>query len=189
MKPLLLALILTTTAATAAEQPRYLPRQDAAITYRSTGTDPMIPQNLVIRYFAAADRLRIEGGPLGYLLVDRPMERVEMVMPQPRLVIELPPGGGITDGFILSNRLSFTRTGTDQVLGRPCTTYTVTADRATNAARGQVCLTPDGLLLRGEGQGRDGRSARIEATSIALATQPAGLFTLPDGYKTMSIPR
>ena len=184
----LLLLVLTivfANVAEAADTPRYLPGRDAAITYRSTGTDAQIPPNLTIRYFAAGDRLRIEGGPLGYLLVDRTMERIELVMPQPRLVVEMPQGGGITDGFILGNNLKFTRTGTDNVIGRPCTTYDVSADRA----RGRVCLTADGLLLRGEGQGRDGRRAAIEAVSVALATQPAGLFSPPDGYRMMAIPR
>lgn len=182
---LLLATALCAQSANAAETPRYLPGRDAAITYRSTGTDAQIPPNLTIRYFATGDRLRIEGGPLGYLLVDRTMERIELVMPKPRLVVEMPQGGGITDGFILGNHLKFTRTGTDNVIGRACTIYDVSAERA----RGRVCLTADGLLLRGEGQGRDGRRAAIEATSVALATQPAGLFSPPNGYQTMAIPR
>jgi hypothetical protein len=180
-----IAVLAATAPVTAAEQPRYLPNRDAAITYRSTGTDQNIPPNLTIRYFAAGNRLRIEGGPLGYLLVDRAMERVELVMPQPRLVVEMPQGGGITDGFILGDHLRFSRTGQDNVLGRACTTYDVTAERA----RGKVCLTSDGLLLRGEGQGRDGRRAAIEAVSVALATQPPGLFSPPDGYRMMAIPR
>eukprot|EP01037_Dinobryon_pediforme_P005242 gene5242-5294_t len=176
---------LTVGAAEAADTPRYLPRRDAAITYRSTGSDPQVPPNLTIRYFAAGDRLRIEGGPLGWLLVDRPMARIELVMPQPRLVVEMPPGGGITNGFILGDQLRFRRTGADNVLGRACTIYDVTAERA----RGRVCLTDDGLLLRGEGEGRDGRKAAIEAVSVALATQPAGLFSPPDGYRMMAIPQ
>lgn len=182
---LLVLTILFANGAKAADTPRYLPARDAAITYRSTGTDAQIPPSLTIRYFAAGDRLRIEGGPLGYLLVDRAMERIELVMPQPRLVVEMPQGGGITDGFILGSNLKFTRTGTDTILGRPCITYDVLAERA----RGRVCLTADGLLLRGEGQGRDGRKAAIEATSVALATQPAGLFSPPDGYRMMAIPQ
>lgn len=166
-----------------AETPRFLPRHDAAITYRADGSDPLMPQSLTMRYFAAGERLRIEGGPLGYLLVDRPMERVELVMPQPKLVLEMPPGAGITQGFILSDQFQFERQGTDHVLGRACTVYAVTAPRA----HGVVCLTSDGLLLRGQGQGRDGRQARIVAVSITSATQPAGLFTPPDSYRIMPL--
>lgn len=185
MKQILLALaVVAPFAVQAAETPRFLPGRDAAITYRSTGSDPTVPVTLTMRWFAAGQRLRIEGGALGFVLVDREMERVELVMPQPKLVVELPPGGGITEGFILG-QLRFTRAGQDSVLGRSCTLYDVTAERA----HGRVCLTADGLLLRGEGQGRDGRSARIEATSVAMATQPAGLFSPPDSYKILAIPR
>jgi hypothetical protein len=115
------------------------------------------------------------------------MERVELVMPQPRLVIALPPGGGITDGFLLGPGLSFTRKGGDRVAGRTCTLYDVTADRG--RAHGTVCLTADGLLLRGEGQGRDGRSASIEAVDVAQRPQPIGLFSVPDGYRTVNLPQ
>ena len=175
--------VLIAFQAQASETPRYLPRHDAAITYRSDGSDPMVPPSLTIRYFAAGERLRIEGGPVGYLLVDRTMERVELVMPQPKLVIEMPPGGGITQGFILSDQFRFERTGSDKILGRACTIYNVTAPRV----HGQVCLTSDGLLLRGEGEGRDGRKARIEAVSVSSNTQPAGLFTPPDSYRIMPL--
>jgi hypothetical protein len=177
------ALTLLASQGRAAETPRYLPRHDAAITYRSEGSDALMPQSLTIRYFAAAEKLRIEGGALGYLLVDRPMERIELVMPQPKLVLEMPPGGGITQGFILSGQFQFERIGSDHILGRACTIYSVTAPRA----HGQVCLTADGLLLRGEGQGRDGRRARIEAVSVSSNAQPAGLFTPPDSYRIMPL--
>ena len=98
---------------------------------------------------------------------------------------ELPPGGGITDGFILGNQLRFSRAGQSKVLGRSCTIYDVAADRAT----GQVCLTPEGLLLRGEGRGRDGRTARIEATAVTFQTQPAGLFSPPEGARIVAMPQ
>ncbi len=193
MRVLCLAAVLLSFAtgaaggARAAELPRFLPLHDAAITYRTSGSDPLLPASVTIRYAAGTERLRVEGGPIGYVLVDRAQERVELVMPQPRLVIELPPGGGITDGFLLGPGLDFTRAGADRVLGRACTLYDVTADRG--RAHGRVCLTSDGLLLRGEGQGRDGRNAGIEAVSVAQVAQPPGLFTLPDGYRSVALPR
>ncbi len=187
MKTLLLAALLAPQLAFAAPSPRYLPQHDAMITYRSTGSDPRVPSSLSVRYSADLGRIRIEGVPLGYLLVDQPQERVELVMPQTRLVIQLPPGGGITDGFILGPGLSFTAAGNDRVLGRSCTLYDVTTAR--NRAQGRVCLTPDGLLLRGEGRGRDGRTASIEAVSVAVAAQPVGLFSPPDGYRIMALPQ
>ena len=182
MKRIALAVLLLASPGQAAEQPRFLPTRDAAITYATSGSDAAVPPSITVRYFSAGDRLRIDGGPVGFLLVDRVMERVELVLPQPKLVWELPRGGGITDGFILGAQLRFTRTGQSSVLGRSCTTYDVTADRAA----GQVCLTADGMLLRGAGRGKDGRTARIEATSISLAPQPAGLFSPPEGAHVLN---
>jgi hypothetical protein len=195
MKSLTLAALLASALmpglvpapAQAAPAPRYLPQHDAMITYRSTGSDPNVPASLSIRYSADLGRLRIEGVPLGYVLVDQRMERVELVLPQPRLVIELPPGGGLAEGFILSADLHFSQIGKDTVIGRACTLYDVTADH--DRAHGRVCLTADGLLLRGEGQGRDGRTASIEAVAVALGAQPVGLFAPPDGYHVVALPR
>jgi len=178
-----LAVILRAGPAAAAEQPRFLPARDAAITYQTAGSDAAIPASITMRYFSAGQKLRIEGGAIGFLLIDRIMERVELVMPQPRLVMQLPSGGGITEGFILGPNLRFTRTGQDQVLGRACTNYDVKAGGAT----GKVCLSADGLLLRGEGTGRDGRAARLEATAISLTTQPAGMFSPPEGAHFVSL--
>jgi hypothetical protein len=184
---LVLAMLLLPLLAQAAPAPRYLPSRDTMITYRSAGSDPRVPSSLSVRFSADLRRLRIEGVPLGYVLIDAPQERVELVLPQPKLVLELPPGGGITDGFLLGPGLHFVRTGTDHVLGRACTLYDVTADR--ERAHGRVCLTEDGLLLRGEGAGRDGRSAVIEATEIRQGPQPVGLFSPPDTYRMMALPQ
>ncbi len=183
----LLAMLLLPALAHAAPTPRYLPSRDTMITYRSAGSDPRVPSSLSVRFSADLGRLRIEGVPLGYVLIDAPQERVELVLPQPKLVLELPPGGGITEGFLLGPGLHFTRTGSDHVLGRACTLYDVTADQ--DHAHGRVCLTADGLLLRGEGAGRDGRTAAIEAVEIRQTPQPIGLFSPPDTYRMMALPR
>ena len=184
---ILLALLLCAHTAHAATGPRYLPTRDAMITYRSAGSDPLVPASLSVRFSADLGRVRIEGVPLGYLLVDAPAERVELVMPQPKLVLELPPGGGITEGFLLGPGLRFIRAGEDRVLGRACTVYDVSADH--DRAHGRVCLTADGLLLRGEGAGRDGRTARVEAVEIRQVPQPVGLFSPPDTYRMMALPK
>ncbi len=184
---LLALLLLLLPVAASAATPRILPTHDTMITYRSAGSDPRVPGTLSVRFSADLRRVRVDGVPLGYVLIDAPQERVELVLPQPRLVLELPPGGGITEGFLLGPSLAFTRTGTDRVLGRACTLYDVTTDQG--RAHGRACLTADGLLLRGEGIGRDGRSAAIEATEIRQGPQPIGLFSPPDTYRVMALPR
>jgi hypothetical protein len=183
---LILALLLLPSLAWAAA-PRFLPTRDSVITYRLSGSDPRVPGTLAVHSSADLGRLRVDGVPLGYVLIDTRAERVELVMPQPRLVFELPPGAGITQDFLLGPDLRFTRTGRARILGRACTTYDVTADHG--RAHGRVCLTEDGLLLRGEGVGADGRTASIEATEIRQTPQPVGLFSPPDTYRMMALPQ
>jgi hypothetical protein len=47
----------------------------------------------------------------------------------------------------------------------------------------------DGLMLRGEGRGQDGKMASIEAVSVAMTAQPAGLFSPPDNYNIIALPK
>jgi len=178
-------LLLLVPIAARAEAPRYMPGRDVAITYSSAGSEAAIPQHIVLRYFAVADRIRLESGLGPYVLLDRTVERVEMVLPDAHLAMELPPGAGITQGFLLGQGLNFQRTGSATVLGRTCTLYDVTMEHS----HARVCLTADGLLLRGEGTDPAGRMAKIEATAINFAPQAAGLFTPPDTYRYVSLPR
>ena len=179
-----LVLLLVPLAARA-EAPRYMPGRDVAITYSSAGSEAAIPARIVLRYFAVADRIRLESGLGPYVLLDRAVERVEMVLPDAKLAMELPPGAGITKGFLLGQALNFHRSGSATVLGRACTLYDVTLE----ASHARACLTADGLLLRGEGSDPSGRLAKIEATAINFAPQPAGLFSPPDTYRYVNLPR
>ena len=183
MKRILLGLLLLSGAA-AAETPRYVPTRDVAITYSSAGSEAAMPARIVLRYFAVADRIRLESnGP--YVLLDRTMQRVEIVLPDAKLAMELPPGAGITQGFLLGEGMRFRRTGSSSVLGRVCTVYDITLERTHAIA----CLSADGLLLRGEGTDPQGRHAKIEATNVAFAPQPPGMFSPPDTYRYVALPR
>ncbi len=182
----LLALLLCAlpVLARADSAPRYVPHSDVAITYRSIGPDSALPPTITMRYFALADRIRLDSNQGAYLLIDRTVERVEMVLPGAGMAMELPPGAGITQGFILGDKMQFRRTGSATILGRACTTYDITLERSHATA----CLTSDGLLMRGEGTDPTGRRAGIEATKVAFAPQPAGLFSPPDTYRYMALP-
>jgi len=118
-------------------------------------------------------------------LLDRAVERVEVVLPAAGLAMELPQGAGIAQGFILGEGMHFRRTGSATIIGRACTIYEVTLE--TSHAR--ACLTDDGLLLRGEGTDATGRHATIEATKVAFGPQQAGLFSPPDTYRYIAQPR
>ena len=170
-------------AAQADPAPRIVPTRDVLIAYRTTEGGSM-PPSITMRYFAVADRIRLDSNQGPYVIIDRAVERVELVLPPMQMAMELPPGAGITQGFILGNNLRFERTGSATILGRPCTIYAVSNDRAHATA----CLTNDGLLLRGEGSDPSGRHAGIEATRIDFAAQPPGMFSPPDTYQYLPQP-
>ena len=177
--------MLALPVAARADQPRYVPSRDVAITYSSAGSEAAMPARIVMRYFAVADRIRLESNTGPYVLVDRTVERVEAVLPDARLALELPPGAGLTQGFLLGPNVKFRRTGASTALGRACATYEVTLD----ARRATACITADGLVLRGEGVDPAGRSVKIEAVSVSFTPQLPGMFSPPDTYRYVQLPR
>jgi hypothetical protein len=181
---LCLLVLLALPLAARADQPRYTPRRDVAVVYSTAGSEFALPARITLRYFAVADRIRLDanGGP--YVLLDRTVERVDLVLPDARLAMELPPGAGMTQGFVLGAGLNFRRIGSANVLGRSCTTYEVTLENRHAAA----CITADGLVLRGEGSDPSGKAVRVEAVSVNFAPQPAGLFSPPDTYRYVQLP-
>lgn len=180
LRALIAALLLTAPHAHAADTPRYLPGRDVAVVYHVLDAPAGAPAQITLRYFAVADRLRLDAGQGPYLLIDRTVERIEMIIPSAHMFLELPKGGGIAQGFVLGDQLHLKRTAaTQRILGRSCTVHDVTleADHAT------ACLSADGLVLAGQGRLPDGRAARIEAVSISFAPQIPGMFSPPDTYR------
>jgi hypothetical protein len=177
-------LLLALPLAAQADPPRYVPRRDAMIVYSTAGSQFALPARIVLRYFAIADRIRLDAGGGPYVLLDRTVERVDLVLPDARLAMELPSGAGMTQGFVLGAGLRFRRTGAASVLGRECTTYEVTLENR----RASACITADGLVLRGEGSDPSGKAVRVEAVSVNFAPQPPGLFSPPDTYRYVQMP-
>ena len=64
-----------------------------------------------------------------------------------------------------------------------CVTWAVEAKRGA----GTVCLTADGVALRGEGA-VNGRQGSFIATSVAYGPVAADLFSPPPGYFAMNFP-
>lgn len=180
---LIAAVLAAAPLAHAANLPRYLPGRDVMVVYRSVDPHANIPPHITARYFAVADRLRLDAGQGPYLLVDRIVERVQLVIPAVKLVLDLGPGGGVFQGFVLGDHLqarpSKAAPASRTILGRRCAVYDVTLE----GAMGTACISADGLVLAGEGRLPDGRAGRIEAEQISFTPQPAGLFAPSDSYQ------
>ena len=74
-------------------------------------------------------------------------------------------------------------TGTDKIAGLACTTY----DTSGTGHDGQVCLTDDGVLLRGWSI-ENGARQTMEAVTVTYAAQPAALFAPPPGFTKLDMP-
>jgi hypothetical protein len=70
---------------------------------------------------------------------------------------------------------AYVREGADSVAGTPCTEWRTT-DLAGDPV--QVCISPDGLLLRA----RVGGKVTIEAVSVHVGPQDPADFQVPPGF-------
>jgi hypothetical protein len=178
-------LLALAAPAAAQERPVFPPTHDVAVTYRVTLAQPNTPPELVMRYSAAKDRFRVEGGLpgarvsgtnlTGYVLVDHKSGRASLVIEQLGVMMDAPPRAGLDQAFLLENGRRFVRQGADTVAGLRCTVWTVEGDTAS----GTACVTAEGVVLRAGGHDRKGRAGSIEATQVEVGPQAEALFFPP----------
>jgi len=173
--------------AAAQDRPPSAPTRDVAISYRTFGPvrGAQKQQDIRVAMTAGGALMRVEGmggaTGVGYVIVDRNAQRMTMVMPQDRRFLDMPANEVFAGGFLLDDRMTFARRGSATVAGLKCTTWDVTSAEG----EGTVCVTADGVMLRGQGAG--GRGG-IEATSVKFGPQPAALFHPPAGFSKLEMP-
>lgn len=169
----------------AQDRPPTLPQRDVAAVYRVDGVAAAalpggVPGPLHLEWDAAGQRLRVSAeGRTQVAIVDLPGRQALIVDAGMRtaLALEMKAGALRLDGA------RFTRQGTDRVVGLACTVYAV-QDRQ---GAGTLCVTADGVPLRGSGTYR-GKAGSFTALSVNYAAQPASLFTVPTGYLQLALP-
>lgn len=182
------------SAAGAAERPPFLPTRDVAVVYEVQSNQipagPMTgdgqgPHVVTVRYSVAAGRARLEQASMpGYMLIDPGGKRVIMVMDQLMSYMEMPLNGKTGADLLLNDRMKFVRGGTEKVAGLPCTVWNVTSGQTT----AQLCITEDGVILRGEGgDSRNGRG-KLMAKTVSFADQKRASFSVPPGLLRMDMP-
>jgi len=172
------------------ERPRLEASRDFSGTYRASGGEAGrgagTPTELQLSWLAAARVLRVERPGQGYALNDRRAGSVRVVPAGSRFAMSVPLGAANSVAGIPTEPgpgARFTREGGDTVAGLRCTLWRFTD----GAHSGRLCLTADGVLLRGEGEG-GGRRGRIEAVSVRLAPQDPARFRLPPGTPVVPLP-
>ena len=159
----------------AEDRPPLAPSRDVVVAYRlSAPGAPPTEVRMEVRSGAAA--MRFDMPDQTYLLVDLASRGVALVVPAEQTVLLLPWEAGPQQQFTLDPRMKFTRKGADTVAGLRCAVWDVLLDRA----RGTVCVTDDGVMLRSQGRNL------IEATSVIYGTLNLGDFEPPLWYDRMS---
>ncbi len=179
-----LAALAAAGAAAAQEKPTLIPTRDAVVEYRVEGKPGSTP--LPVRAHFSGERLRAEAENMrGYVIVNRQADQAMLVMEQPRSFFEVPLQSGLTRDYLLNDRMTYTRRGQDRVAGIPCTVWDVKAPQGRTAT---VCLSADGLILRGDGHDPKYGDGSIVALSVTYGQQPDRLFQPPAGYQRLTIP-
>lgn len=165
-----------------------LPTRDVAVSYRLQGAarDSVpggLPETIRLSWDAAGRRIRVEPeGRRQVLLVDLKAPRAELVDTGMHGVLTLPMRAKDIEPLTLQDA-TLTARGKAVVAGLGCTEYDVVAKRG----RGVVCLTADGVALRGNGT-VDGKQGGFTATSVTAGPLPAGSFEVPPGYMHLALP-
>ena len=172
------------------DYPTIEPQRPVAITYdlSSTATGPM-------RIEAFADpaeqvaRLQLGQGS-DYLLLNRATERVMLVSPGKGLIFVVSSAGMLHRRLGPDSGLRFSRAGHRMIAGEGCTVWSVIGP----SGRGDACVTHDGVVLEGAGQGDrpddHGQipSGHLQAIAVSYAPLPPSLFAPPPGLQEVDLP-
>jgi len=172
---------LAQVTATAADRPPMAPAREASVLYRMTKAGTA---SIEVRVTARAggSPMRIDMPDGAYMLVDQSAHSAAMVVPVEQMVMGLPFQDGPQAQFQLNERMRFIRRGVDTVATVRCTAWDVTLDKA----RGAVCISDDGVLLRSSAlDAAGGRRSLIEAVSVSFTPAPESDFTPPADFDRM----
>jgi hypothetical protein len=172
--------------ARAEERPVLLPTRDVAVTYRTT-SGQHAGTELRVAWLAAEQKLRVEPPTTqGWGVLDVRKQRLTMVHAGTKSVLEFPADalpGGLTLPTLPPEHARFTRAGSARIAGLPCTLWRFDDGKA----KGEACLTEDGVMLRGSGKG-GGQSGAVEATKVSFGRQDPAGFRPPVEYHALQLP-
>jgi hypothetical protein len=176
----LLAAPVLVASARAADpaSPLIIPTRDVSVLYQADQGGQTLQQRL--RWDARDQLMRVDSPSPGlWMLVNYRNRQIYLVNDPQKSVLEMGATAGPLPGQ--PGGMNFTRQGTDQVAGLPCTNWAATD---TQGQPTLACLTDDGVLLRA----MRGRLVLIQAQQVAYSPQDPAEFKLPDGYAHAQAP-
>lgn len=180
-----LVLAALPVATNAQPAPLVQPNRDVTVRYVITGeATSLLPGGLpgpaTLSWDAARQRLRAEAeGRNQVAVVDLRTHTGQVYDTSLRVVLPLKLRPGAL-GLLTSDAARLQPRGRDTVAGLPCTDYTVDG-----RTPGMVCLTADGVPLRGSGS-IEGKPGSFTALSVIYGPVPPDRFTPPPGYMSLS---
>lgn len=184
--PTFLSLSIAAAPAFAQDQPVLKPQRDVMVEYRASGSalGPAGDGTMIMYFGGKGARMRIEPPNMqGYMIVEPDAGRATVVMPAQRVFMPLPNGGAGLPPMPVAGKGTYRQTGTDTISGLACTVFKTSG----TSHDGQVCLTADGVLLRGVTV-ENGTPQTMEAIKVTYAPQPASLFEPPAGFLKLDLP-
>lgn len=180
------AILLLPAGAMAQPRPLVQPTRDVTVTYQVDGAARQaipggIDGPLRLSWDAAGQRLRADSPSRPQaVIVDLPKRTATVLDPALRAALPLPVRERSLKALALDG-VQLARRGPGSAAGLACTTWAVHAEHGD----GTVCLTPDGVALRGEGT-VDGRRGSFVATDVTYGAVAPDLFKVPGGYLSLS---
>lgn len=183
MKAAALAALLALASVPAGAEtapPATIPTRDVDVTYRMNVPGHELTQRM--RWNVTDRLLRVDppNAPF-YMVMDYGKHEISMVQQQQKRVLQA-QGVGLAIPGTDPGSGAFTRAGDETIAGLSCTDWQ-TKDAAGKPT--EVCLTPDGVLLRA----RIGGKTAMVAQTVDYAPQPASVFALPAGWPRVALPQ
>ncbi len=180
-------LALAALPAAAQERPPAHPTRDVTVTYRFEGGPPGVPAGGEMRlsWLQAEQKMRMDPpGGQGWIVTDTRTGTSFMVQDQARMVMQMPRDPAMPDPSQPPPGTTFTRGGTETLLGHRCTVWTMKGEMG----EGEACVTDDGVMLRSRGSAQGGPAGGMVATQVTFGPQDPARFRAPQGYQTMQMP-
>ena len=171
---------LALTAAAAPDRPALTPTREASVLYRVVNAGAA-PVEVRVTADAGGSPMRLDLPDRTYMLVDKAAQRMAVVVPEQQVVLDVPFGDGPQTYFQLNDRMRFVRRAPGTVAAVRCTTWDVAVDNA----RGTMCISDDGILLRSSGLDAAGQRNVIEAVSVSFAPAGPNEFVPPADFSRM----
>ncbi|WP_025886619.1 DUF4412 domain-containing protein [Asaia prunellae] len=171
------------TTALAQQHPRLSPARDVTVVYSVQPEKMSTPTEAIVQFKAEGDKLRIDAPDhAGSTILDRPAQRVTLIMHKQRVYTSFSPNHGLRNPFMLDMAMQYAPDGTSSVAGLACNKWTITSSHG----KATACVTEDGVILSEEGVDADGLRGKLAAQKVTYGPIAEDQFVPPTDYQQIT---